>query len=50
MEESQIKEMIKPIMQNMLLDVTKNQPKNPALYMINWLQKQGGYTSNGKKI
>merc|ERR1711957_588058 len=47
MEESEIREMIKPIMQNMLLDVTKNQPKNPSVYMINWLQKQGGYTSNG---
>ncbi len=35
MEESQIKEMIKPIMQNMLLDVTKNQPKNPVNYKPN---------------
>lgn len=31
MEESEIREMIKPIMQNMLLDITKNQPKNPVI-------------------
>ena len=57
MEEQELREKIKPTMQAMLLDITKNQPENPvfifnfiykALYMINWLQKQGGYTANGK--
>lgn len=30
MEEKELKEMIKPIMQAMLLDITKNQPINPV--------------------
>lgn len=30
MEEQEQREMIKPIMQAMLLDITKNQPSNPV--------------------
>jgi len=31
MEEQELRDMIKPIMQAMLLDITKNQPKTPVL-------------------
>jgi len=31
MEEQEITGMIKPIMQLMLLDITKNQPENPVI-------------------
>ncbi len=30
MEEQELRDMIKPIMQAMLLDLTKNQPENPV--------------------
>lgn len=30
MEEQELRDMIKPIMQSMLLDITRNQPSNPV--------------------
>jgi len=30
MEEQELRGMIKPIMQAMLLDITRNQPQNPV--------------------
>lgn len=30
MEEQNLRDMIKPVMQAMLLDITKNKPENPV--------------------
>jgi len=45
-----LKEKIKPIMENMIFNLVCEKPENPALFMITWLQKEGGYTSNGLTI
>jgi len=34
MEVQELKDSIKPIMQAMLLDITKNQPQNPVLNLF----------------
>lgn len=48
MEKQQFLEtMIKPIMENLIFQMVSDRPDNPASYMIDWLQKTGGYTSNG---
>jgi hypothetical protein len=54
--EKSIKEKIRPIMEGMVYDLACDKPENivsyfltQPLYMINWLQKYGGYTSNGIK-
>ena len=46
-ELNSIKEKIRPIMEQMTYQLVIDRPKNPALYMIGYLQKIGGYTSNG---
>jgi hypothetical protein len=34
----------------MVMEVTRQQPKVPARFMIEYLQKFGGYTSSGLSI
>jgi hypothetical protein len=34
----------------MVMEVTRQQPKDPARFMIEYLQKFGGYTSTGLTI
>jgi hypothetical protein len=38
---------VKPILENIVFHILSDRPENPANYMIDWLQKTGGYTSNG---
>jgi cAMP-dependent protein kinase regulator len=37
---------IRPLMENLVFQIVSERPENPASYMIDWLQKTGGYTSN----
>lgn len=60
-QEKELREKIRPIMENMVFQLVCEKPESPvqllikllinfnlkAMFMINWLQKQGGYTSNG---
>ena len=47
-KERALRDKIRPVMEDMVLQLVCDKPENPALFMINWLQKKGGYTSNGK--
>src|SRR5690348_6541145 len=48
MEKQQYLETsIKPIMENLIFQMVSERPDNPSLFMLDWLQKTGGYTSNG---
>ena len=38
---------LKPIMQNLVFQLVLERPDDPASFMIDWLQKTGGYTSSG---
>lgn len=42
-----IKEKIRPILEQLTYQLVMDKPKNPALHMIECLQKIGGYTNNG---
>ena len=46
-EETVIKEKIRPIMEQLVYQLVLERPEEPALFMIDYLQKTGGYTSNG---
>jgi cAMP-dependent protein kinase regulator len=52
MEEKReyLESKIKPVMENLVFQLLSERPDNPALFMINWLQKTGGYTQNGLTI
>ena len=39
--------VIKPIMENLIFSLVSERPDLPYPYMINWLEKTGGYTSEG---
>jgi cAMP-dependent protein kinase regulator len=49
-EEQNLKEKIRPIMEKMVYQLVLDRPENPSIYMIEYLQKLGGYTSNGITI
>ena len=38
---------VKPILDELVFQLLCERPENPASYMIEWLKKTGGYTSNG---
>ena len=38
---------VKPILDELVFQLLCEGPENPASYMIDWLKKTGGYTSNG---
>jgi cAMP-dependent protein kinase regulator len=38
---------IRPIMDGMILQLISERPENPANFILDWLQKTGGYTQNG---
>lgn len=38
---------IKPIFENLIFQIICEKPDNPVDFMINWLQKTGGYNPNG---
>ena len=40
---------IKPIMENLIFQLVLERPEEPAVYMIDWLQKTAGYNLNGLK-
>ena len=41
---------IKPIMENLMFQLVCEKPEDPVEFMINWIQKTGGYNSNGLTI
>ena len=48
MQEKQeyLETKVKPIMENLIFQLVSERPDNPSLFMIDWLQKTGGYNSN----
>ena len=40
---------IKPIMENLIFQLVLERPDDPAVFMIDWLQKTAGYTYQGNK-
>jgi cAMP-dependent protein kinase regulator len=48
MQEKQeyLETKIKPIMENLIFQLVSERPDNPSLFMIDWLQKTGGYNAN----
>ena len=40
---------IKPIMENLIFQLVLERPDDPAVFMIDWLQKTAGYSLNGLK-
>jgi len=49
-DEHTLKEKIRPIMEQLVYQLVLDRPENPVNYMIDYLQKLGGYTSNGITI
>jgi cAMP-dependent protein kinase regulator len=49
-KQQYLEKNIKPIMENLILQIVTERPENPASFMIDLLQKTGGYTSNGLTI
>lgn len=49
-DENTLKEKIRPIMEQLVYQLVLERPDNPVAYMIDYLQKLGGYTSNGITI
>ena len=41
------KKKVKPIMENLMFQLVCEKPDDPVEFMINWIQKTGGYNSNG---
>lgn len=46
-EDIIIKEKLRPILENIVLQLVIERPENPVNYMINYLQKLGKFNSNG---
>ena len=48
MEKQEYLEMqVKPIVENLIFQMLCEKPQNPIDFMVNWLQKTGGYNDNG---
>ena len=43
----ELKEKMRPFVQQMIMAVVNDKPDNVPLYLLTWLQKYGGYTSTG---
>ena len=46
-KQEYIENKIKPIMENLMFQLVCEKPDDPVEFMINWIQKTGGYNSNG---
>jgi hypothetical protein len=46
-KQEYIENKIKPIMENLMFQLAYEKPDDPVQFMINWIQKTGGYNSNG---
>ena len=44
---SQLTQKVKPILNKLVNNIIADKPENVVLYMINFLQKEGGVTSTG---
>jgi cAMP-dependent protein kinase regulator len=49
-KQEYLSNMIKPIMESMIYQLVTERPDNPTLYILDWLQKTGGYTSSGLSL
>ena len=49
-KQEYLSNMIKPIMESMIYQLVTERPDNPTLYILDWLQKTGGYTSGGLSL
>ena len=38
---------VKPIIENLIFQLICERPDNPVEFMVNWLQKTGGFNPNG---
>ena len=38
---------VKPIIENLIFQLICERPENPVDFMVNWLQKTGGFNPNG---
>ena len=38
---------VKPIIENLIFQLICERPDNPVDFMVNWLQKTGGFNPNG---
>ena len=38
---------VKPIIENLIFQLICEKPDNPVEFMVNWLQKTGGFNPNG---
>ena len=48
MDKQEYLEMqIKPIIENLVFQILCEKPDNPVEFMVNWLQKTGGYNEDG---
>ena len=48
MDKQEYLEMqVKPIVENLIFQMLCEKPQNPIDFMVNWLQKTGGYNDNG---
>jgi len=50
LSNSDLSSIVRPIKEQMVFQLVCEKPANPELFMISWLQKQGGYTANGLTI
>ena len=46
-KQEYLEKKIKPIFENLVFQIICEKPENPVDFMINWLQKTGGYNTNG---
>jgi cAMP-dependent protein kinase regulator len=46
-DEQALKDKIRPIMEDLVFKLVSDKPECPTDYMINYLEKLGGFTSNG---
>jgi cAMP-dependent protein kinase regulator len=49
-KQEYLEKKIKPIMENLIFQLVCEKPSEPEKFMIDWLQKTGGYNSNGLTI
>lgn len=46
-DEQALKEKIRPVMEDLVYTLVSEKPEDPVEYMINYLEKREGFTSNG---
>ena len=45
--QAYLDQKIKPIMENLLFQLVCERPEDPIKFMVNWLEKTGGYNPDG---